>query len=145
MTTLFLVQFALPLVLICWIALAPPRTLFGFCIQVIATAAALWAMALLGIWLLPPWWAPPAFGVALAAATGVGLRRRRPFVSAVPVTWGGWIALGLFVALGVASAYGIVIYGVRVLAPCAGWCLSWTACPTCRCPRWTETTSRATM
>ena len=109
MTTLFLVQFALPLVLICWMALAPPRTLFGFCIQVIATAAALWAMALLRIWLLPPWWAPPAFGVALAAATWVGLRRRRPFVSAVPVTWGAWIALGLFVALGVASAYGIVI------------------------------------
>ena len=54
MTTLFLVQFALPLVLIGWMALAPSRTLFGFCSQVIATAAALCAMTFVGIWLLPP-------------------------------------------------------------------------------------------
>ena len=58
MIPLFLLQFALPLVLIGWMALAPQRTLFGFWIQSIASAAALWAMALLGIWLLPPWWAP---------------------------------------------------------------------------------------
>ena len=92
MTTIFLAQFALPLVLICWMGLAPPRTLFGFCIQVVATAAALWAMALLGIWLMPPWWAPYAFGVAFAAAAGVGRRWRRPFVSALPLTCGAWIA-----------------------------------------------------
>ena len=68
MTTLFLVQLALPLAMIGWVALAPPRTLFGFCIQVIASAAALSAVTLLGIWLLPPWWAPHAFAAALAAA-----------------------------------------------------------------------------
>ena len=72
MTTLFLVQFSLPPVLIRWMALAPPRTLFGFCIQVIATAAALWAMALLGIWLLPPWWAPPHSGLLSQRRLGWG-------------------------------------------------------------------------
>ena len=81
MTTLFVFQLVLPLVLIGWMTLAPPRTLVGVCIQVSATAAALWAMALLGIWLLPPWWAPCAFGVALLVATGVGVLRRRPFAS----------------------------------------------------------------
>ena len=85
MTALFAVQFSLPFVLIFWFALAPPRTRFGFFIQLIASAAALWAMALLGIWLLPPWWAPHAFAVGLAAATWVGLRRCRPFESALPV------------------------------------------------------------
>ena len=112
MTALFAVQFSLPLVLIFWLALAPPRIQFGFFIQVIASAAALWAMALLGIWLLPPWWAPCAFAVGLAAATWVGLRRCRPFTSALPVTWAAWFVAGLFAALGVASAYGIAI-GLR--------------------------------
>ena len=109
MIPLFLLQFALPLVLIGWMALAPQRTLFGFWIQSIASAAALWAMALLGIWLLPPWWAPCAFAVGLAAVTWVGLRRCRPFASALPVAWAAWIAAAIFVALGAASAYGIVI------------------------------------
>ena len=109
MTTLFLLQLALPLVLIGGLAFAPPRTLAGFCIQVIASAAALWAMSLIGIWLLPPWWAPHAFGVALTMAAGLGLRRRGPFASAVPVTWASWIVAAIFVALGAASAYGIVI------------------------------------
>ena len=107
MITLFLVQFALPLILIFWMALAPPRSLFGFCLQAVAIAAALWAMAWLGIWLLPPWWVPPALGVALAAATWAGLRRRRPFASAVPVTGVAWTVAALFAALGIASTYGI--------------------------------------
>ena len=109
MTTLFVFQLALPLVLIGWMTLAPPRTLVGVCIQVSAAAAAFWAMALLGIWLLPPWWAPCAFGVALLVATGVGVHRRRPFASSIPVTWGAWLVAGLFNVLGVASAYGIAV------------------------------------
>ena len=109
MIPLFLLQFALPLVLIGWLALAPQRTLFGFWIQSIASAAALWAMALLGIWLLPPWWVPYAFGAALAIATGAGLWRGRHFASALPVTWGAWLVTGLFVALSIGSAYGIAV------------------------------------
>jgi Peptidase family M23 len=109
MTTLFVLQFVLPIFLIGWMTLAPPRTLVGMCIQVSASAAALCAMALLGIWLLPPWWAPYAFGVALLVAAGVAVHRRRPFASTLPVTWGAWTVTGLFVVLGVASASGIGI------------------------------------
>ena len=54
MTPLFWAQFALPLVLIAWIGFAPPRSRFGFGIQLIGSAVTLWAMALLGVWLLPP-------------------------------------------------------------------------------------------
>ena len=119
MTTLFAVQFSLPLLLIFWMTLAPPRTLFAFCIQAVACATALWAMAVPGIWLLPPWWAPWAFGIGFATATWVGLRRCRPFTSALPVTAGGWTVAGLFVALGIASACGVVIAMRSRTAPLA--------------------------
>ena len=39
----------------------------------------------------------------------MGLRRSRPFASAVPAAWGMWIVAGLFAALGAASVYGTVI------------------------------------
>ena len=109
MIPVFLLQFVMPLVLIGWIALAPPRTLIGFWVQVFASMAALWAMALLGIWLLPPWWAPYGFGAVLAVAAGAGVWRRRPFASALPTTWGARTAVALFVVLGMASTYGIAV------------------------------------
>ena len=109
MIPLFLLQFGLPLVLIGWMAFWSQRTLIGFVVQLFASAAALCAMALLGIWLLPPWWAPHAFGVALLLAAWLGLRLRQPFASSMPLTWGAWLVAGLFVVLGVASAYGIAI------------------------------------
>ena len=58
MNTLFIAQVAVPVALILWMALAPPRSASGFGIQFAAIAACLWAAALLGIWLVPPWWAP---------------------------------------------------------------------------------------
>ena len=112
MIPLFLLQLALPLVLIGWMALAPPRTLCGFWVQALASAAALWAMALLGIWLIPPWWAPYGFGAALATAAGAVLWRRWPFAAALPVTRGALIAAALSVALAVASIYAIAV-GLR--------------------------------
>ena len=108
MSTLFLLQLVVPLVLIAWMGLAPPRAWLAFWLQVVATATALWTMALLGIWLVPPWWAPHAFGAALALTVGLGLRRRLPFVSALPVAWGAWLCAGIFLVLGMASAYGLV-------------------------------------
>lgn len=117
MTTLYLLQLALPLLLIAWMGLVPPRASIAFWLQVVATAAALWAAAWLGIWLVPPWWAPYAFGVALAAAAGLGLRRRVPFASAIPSTWGAWVCAGLFLVLGIASAYGLTVASRSRTAP----------------------------
>ncbi len=108
MSTLFLLQLVVPLALLAWMGLAPPRAWLAFWLQVVATACALWTMALLGIWLVPPWWAPHAFGMALAVTVGLGLRRRLPFVSALPVAWSAWLSAGIFLVLGVASAYGLV-------------------------------------
>ncbi len=108
MSIQFLIQLMVPLVLVAWMGLAPPRAGLAFWLQATATAAALWAMALLGIWLLPPWWAPLTFGVALAVVVGLGLRRRLPFASTLPVTWSAWLCAGTFLVLGTASSYGLV-------------------------------------
>ena len=108
MSTLFLLQLVVPLALVVWMGLAPPRAWLAFWLQVVATATALWTMALLGIWLVPPWWAPLAFGVALAGMVALGLHRRLPFVSALPVAWGAWLCAGIFLVLGVASAFGLM-------------------------------------
>ena len=49
MITLYLVQAAVPAALILWMALAAPRSASGFLLQFAASAACLWAAALLGI------------------------------------------------------------------------------------------------
>jgi len=109
MSILFLAQSLGPLALILWMSLAPPRNLVGFCMQFVASAACLWAAALLGIWLVPPWWAPYGFGAGLLAAALLGLHRRRPFATSLPVTPGAWVVAALFAVLGGVAAYGIVI------------------------------------
>jgi len=63
--TLFLAQALVPMVLIFWVALAAPRSATGFWVQCAASTAFLCAAALLGIWLVPPWWAPWLFAAAL--------------------------------------------------------------------------------
>jgi len=109
MNTLFAAQFAVPVALILWMALAPPHSTAGFGIQLAASAACLWAAALLGIWLVPPWWAPWAFLAGLLAAAGLARRRRHPFASALPATPGAWAVAAVFTALGMASASGVAI------------------------------------
>ncbi|WP_295444449.1 M23 family metallopeptidase [uncultured Thiodictyon sp.] len=106
MTGLYLAQLLLPLILVGCMLWLPARSRLGFAVQCVGSFAALAVMALRGIWLLPPWWAPYAFGAALVAAALVGLRRSRSFASAMPGTWGAWIVAASFVALGAASLVG---------------------------------------
>ena len=120
MTWLYAFQFALPLILIGWLVWVPARSGLGFVVQVFGSVAALAVMALQGIWLVPPWWAPFVFAVALGVAARLGRRRIRPFSSAVPLTWGAWVVVVLFVALGAASTYGTVVALRSRAAPTAG-------------------------
>ena len=109
MNILFIAQVAVPMALILWMALSPPRSASGFGIQFAASAVCLWAAAWLGIWLVPPWWAPWGFGAGLLAAAGLALRQLRPLASTLPSSPGAWAVAIVFTALGVASAYGILI------------------------------------
>jgi hypothetical protein len=105
MISLSALQFAIPLILVLWIAVAPPRGLLGFWIQVVATATVLFAVGLAGLWTILPWWSPYAFGCLLLPAILVGLRRRQSFASVLPLNTGGWTLAVLFLALG-----GVAIY-----------------------------------
>lgn len=98
MTWVFALQLALPSIFIVWIAVAPPCSLGGVVIQALATSIGLLALGLTGIWLLPPWWAPFAFGGLLLLAMLIGLLRR-PFVSLLPSAAGGWAVAAPFVVL----------------------------------------------
>lgn len=108
MTLLYAAQFALPLILIGWLAWAPARSGLGFAAQGFGSVAALAVMALRGIWLLPPWWAPFVFAIALGLAAWRGWRRSRPFSSVLPLAQGAWIVAVVFTVLGTTSTYGTV-------------------------------------
>lgn len=100
MTVIFLLQLALPLLLIAWLALAPLKSKLGFIVQTCATAAALLGLALTGLWLFPPWWTSYIFATLLAASAVLGRRRRHPFTSGLPSSWAAWSFAALFVSLG---------------------------------------------
>ena len=77
MNTLFLAQVLVPLALILWMALAPPRRAQGVCIQFAASAARLWAAALPGTGPVPPWWPPRGSGAGPPAAGHAVVAGRR--------------------------------------------------------------------
>jgi Peptidase family M23 len=104
MTALFALQLVLPLIFLAWLALAPPRSLLGFWMQVVGTAAGLLTMGLTGLWLLPPWWAPCVFGALLLLAISVG-HRKRPFRAWLPFSVWGWAGTVSFAALGGVALY----------------------------------------
>jgi murein DD-endopeptidase MepM/ murein hydrolase activator NlpD len=103
MLTLYLLQATVPLILIAWLALAPPRSIFGFSTQVLATGIGLVAISATGIWTFPPWWVPYGFAMLLVAATISGVARR-----CIQTLWPqrvkGWLSLSLFAALSLYAA-----------------------------------------
>ena len=105
MTVIFLLQLVLPLLFIAWIALAPLKSSLGFFCQIVGAAAGLFAMALTGLWLFPPWWSPYVFAALLLTAVLVGWRRRYPFAARLPSDWKAWIFTAVFTALGGWGAY----------------------------------------
>ena len=109
MTWLYAAQLIAPLILIGWLVWRPAQSALGFVMQVFGSVAALAVMALQGIWLLPPWWAPYLFAVALGVAASLGWRRVRPCSSTVPSTWGAWAVMIVFIAVGATSTYGTVV------------------------------------
>lgn len=98
--SLIVAQIVLPLVLIAWLAIAPPRNLLGVSLQALVTAITLLAIARMGVWLFPPWWTPCVYGLLFVFTLAVGLRRPKP-LRQLPSSWLGWIVIVGFVAFGV--------------------------------------------
>ena len=105
MTILFILQLVLPLFFIGCIALAPLQSKLGFICQIVGTAAGLFALALTGLWLFPPWWMPYVFAGLLLAAIFMGWRRQRSSALRLPSGWLAWIFTSAFIALG---GWGVV-------------------------------------
>jgi hypothetical protein len=103
MILIFALQLTLPLILIALIVIMPSRSILGFAIQILATIAVLFAASLIGIWMLPPWWAPYVFFSLLLLASIVGLYKRRPFAAVLPVGILGSIAAVIYLGLGVVA------------------------------------------
>lgn len=112
MITLFVLQMTVPLILIACVLFAPVQGRFRLWIQILATAFALLAIALTGLWTIPPWWAPYAFGALMLLAVILALRRRRVFSAGRPTGIGGWAITAVYLALG---GFGLV-QTVTVLA-----------------------------
>ena len=108
MTWLYAAQLIVPLVLIGWLLWRPTRNAWGFIVQVFGSAAALAVLTLQGVWLMPPWWTPFVFAIALMVVAWTGWRRVSPFPSKSPRTWGAWAVLVFFIGLAGIGTYGTV-------------------------------------
>ena len=111
MTSIFVAQLLLPVILVLWMALAPPRSRVAWGLQLIATLLVLWAMVHVGIWLFPPFWTPYA-AAALVVAAALWAWRRGARRTTWPEGTFGWSAALLFGAAGVAG----IFFGARAIA-----------------------------
>lgn len=68
MMLVYALQTAIPLILILWLAILPPRNLAGFWMLALSAAVMTFAAARLGIWVFPPWWVPYLLALLLVAA-----------------------------------------------------------------------------
>lgn len=110
MLILYAVQSILPMVLLAWLALFPPRSFAGFWVQSIAIGLFLVALSFVGIWTFPPWWTIYIFGALLTVAVGAGLARRsawarRPRGVAAWLSLFGFATLGLYAGNEIRIAY----------------------------------------
>ncbi len=97
MLPLYLLQTVLPLVLIGWLAFAPPRSVIGFWTQSLAIGFTLFTASLTGIWAFPPWWAPYVFAALLFASVIRVIIRQRQTLWPKHVI--GWLSLAVFASL----------------------------------------------
>ncbi|TCO77698.1 M23 family metallopeptidase [Chromatocurvus halotolerans] len=114
-----LVQVALPLLLLAWLALFPAGTLVGWLTQALGIAAFLFALARIAQWALPVWWLPWVYGgLWLAAVSLQLLGERMRGLPPLPETSLGWSGLVLSVVLlGVGVWYGARALAGRSLPP----------------------------
>lgn len=103
MISLFILQTALPLAMIFWLAVWPPQNRVGFWALVLAATLIILLAGLLGIWLFPPFWVPYLMALLLVCVVIRHLVRAN-MPGWLPKSAVDW--LGLVVALGIAGSAG---------------------------------------
>jgi hypothetical protein len=99
MKLIYAAQLLLPLLLVLWMLIVPPRSTLGLVAQVVASMVMLFALAHIGIWMFPPWWTPHAAAGLLAVVVAWRVWRRRP-VDRLPKGVAGWLAVLVLAGLG---------------------------------------------
>ena len=74
-----LIQIALPVALLLWLALRPVRNPLAYTLQFISVGLLLAAIGLVGMWMMIPWWTPYLYGLAfiLISLCGFGAAMRK--------------------------------------------------------------------
>lgn len=108
-----LLQIGLPLALLLWLAAAPAKGRVSFALQAVSVGAILLALALVAMWIVPPWPTPWVFGALFLAALIPGLGRFRR--GGAP-RWGErlWSSLALG-ALFLLGAFGLYVSAAALL------------------------------
>jgi hypothetical protein len=117
MAVVLLVQVALPLALLAWLALFQAGSMVGWLMQAAGIAALLFALARVAQWALPVWWLPWGYaGVFLAiVAWQVSALPARP-----PLPHGAWAWSAMVVSAGLlalGSFYTVKALSGRALPP----------------------------
>lgn len=97
MIVIYILQALLPLALVLWMALLPPRNLVGFWLLSFAGALLILMVALQGVWVFPPWWVPYLLGLLLVAAVAWRLIRA-PARPVLPTRIVGYLPVAVLVA-----------------------------------------------
>lgn len=58
-----IVQTLIPMILLFWLAFFPANLFLGYLIQILSVGVLLVTFALVGMWIIPPWWVAYLFGV----------------------------------------------------------------------------------
>lgn len=117
MALILLVQIALPLALLGWLALLSAASILGWLMQAASVAAMLFALARIAQWAVPVWWLPLLYGGLWLAVFIAGLTALsgRPLL---PAGVGGWATLCLSAALlAIGGWYGAMALAGRALPP----------------------------
>ena len=114
--TLYLLQSVIPIVLIAWLAFAPPPSVVGFWTQALAIGGILLAIGRVGILSFPPWWTLYVFAGLLVAAIVNGLAQRRS-ISRWPHGLVGWLGLVGFATAGLYAANAVRLAAIAAAPP----------------------------
>ena len=96
---LLLAQVVLPLALLAWAWLAPPRDWATRLLQLAGIGALLAWLAVAGIWTMPPWWSIWVYAALWLGAAVRGVRPRHR-LAAMPGRFAGWVTATTFLAMG---------------------------------------------
>lgn len=98
MMLVYVLQTLLPLSLVLWLALLPPRNLAGFLLLSLAAVLLILMAALQGVWVFPPWWVPYLLALSLVSAVTLHLIRA-PDRPGLPASRFGYLTAAVLVGI----------------------------------------------